>query len=107
MDGLFGKSDPYLKILRVREDNSWVPVFQSEIIKSNLNPVFKPARMRMQLLCNSDPSAVLRFQVWDWDKNSPDDLIGEFDTSVKELLQKTMDGKVSSHTFILYVHMYL
>lgn len=36
------KSDPYLKFLKIREDNSYIEVLRTEIIKNNLNPDWKP-----------------------------------------------------------------
>ena len=36
------KSDPYLKFLKIRGDNSLLPAHQTEVIKDNLNPSWKP-----------------------------------------------------------------
>ena len=35
------KSDPYIKFLKIRNDNSYVQVHRTEIIKDDLNPIWK------------------------------------------------------------------
>lgn len=40
-DGLFGKSDPFLKFFK-KVGESWLPVHKTEMIKDNLNPEWKP-----------------------------------------------------------------
>lgn len=35
------KSDPYLKLLKIRTDNSYIQSYKSEIIKNDLNPNWK------------------------------------------------------------------
>lgn len=32
------KSDPYLKLLKIRSDNSYIPAYKSETVKNDLNP---------------------------------------------------------------------
>jgi Ca2+-dependent lipid-binding protein len=72
---LFGKSDPYFKIFRLREDEEAALVFESEIIKKTLDPVWKESVESIQKLCNSDLERPLRFEVWDWDRHSSHDLM--------------------------------
>ena len=36
------KSDPYLKFLKIRTDNTFIEGGRTEIIKDNLNPNWKP-----------------------------------------------------------------
>ena len=36
------KSDPYLKLLKIRDDNTLIEVFRTETIKDNLNPSWRP-----------------------------------------------------------------
>ena len=47
MDGLFGKSDPFLCFYRISEDGSWLKVHSTEFIKDNLNPIWKPFNITM------------------------------------------------------------
>ena len=39
------KSDPYLKFLKIRSDNSFLEAVRSEIIKDNLNPSWRPVQI--------------------------------------------------------------
>eukprot|EP00484_Ammonia_sp_Unknown_P030953 CAMPEP_0197025690 /NCGR_PEP_ID=MMETSP1384-20130603/5939_1 /TAXON_ID=29189 /ORGANISM="Ammonia sp." /LENGTH=632 /DNA_ID=CAMNT_0042454251 /DNA_START=65 /DNA_END=1963 /DNA_ORIENTATION=+ len=95
MDGLFGKSDPYFTISRTREDGKAIVIFKSEIIKSNLNPVWKQFTIESQKLCQCDPYRPLRITVYDWDKSGSDDLIGHVETNLNELRQKPTGMKLT------------
>merc|ERR1711997_135267 len=86
----FGKIDAYLQIHRQREDNTWVQVHQTEVVKKNYNPTWKDFVLPIQTICNGDLLRPLMIKVFDWDKNSDDD-VGQFETSlraVKEKLEK-------------------
>ena len=58
------------------------------MIKSNLNPSFKSFKITAQKLCNCDPYRPIIISVYDWDKNSSDDLIGAVSTNMNELKSK-------------------
>lgn len=88
MDGLFGKSDPYFVINRIREDGKSVNVYQSEIIKRNLNPIWKTFKIDSQKLCNNDAYRPIHILIYDWDKNGDHDFIGKCETNLNELKSK-------------------
>lgn len=44
-DGWFDKSDPFLRFVRVREDNTKLILYETEVIMDNLNPVWNPLEM--------------------------------------------------------------
>ena len=46
------KSDPYVKFLKMRDDNSYVEVQRTEYIKDNLNPSWKPIEIQAARLVN-------------------------------------------------------
>eukprot|EP00485_Elphidium_margaritaceum_P002338 CAMPEP_0202687436 /NCGR_PEP_ID=MMETSP1385-20130828/3115_1 /ASSEMBLY_ACC=CAM_ASM_000861 /TAXON_ID=933848 /ORGANISM="Elphidium margaritaceum" /LENGTH=637 /DNA_ID=CAMNT_0049342223 /DNA_START=49 /DNA_END=1959 /DNA_ORIENTATION=- len=98
MDGMFGKSDPYFTISRVREDNKAMLVYKSEVIKSNLNPAWKALTIDAQKLCNCDAYRPLIIEVYDWDKNSSDDIIGRVETNLNELRGKPQGMKLTRAT---------
>ena len=50
------KSDPYLKVLKIREDNSLLPVHKTEWIKDNLNPTWKPVIIQCDRLHSQNNS---------------------------------------------------
>ncbi|CAN0474404.1 unnamed protein product, partial [Ectocarpus sp. 12 AP-2014] len=41
-DGMFGKSDPFFTVSRLREDEKWQQVHKSEVIMNDLSPVWQP-----------------------------------------------------------------
>jgi Ca2+-dependent lipid-binding protein len=87
-DGMFGKSDPYLKFWAIRKDGQLVEVHRTETISSNLNPVWKPFAVDLDKLCNGDLNAKFKLQCWDEDALSTHDEIGWIETTVTQLLTK-------------------
>jgi hypothetical protein len=87
-DGMFGKSDPYLKFWAIRKDGQLVEVHRTETISSNLNPEWKPFAVDLDKLCNGDLDAKFKLQCWDEDAVSAHDEIGWIETTVAQLLAK-------------------
>lgn len=88
MDGMFSKSDPYLVISRLREDNTtWTQVHKTEVIDNNLNPNWRAFELPMQQLCNGDHRRPLLLQVYDED-STKSELIGQVQTCVEELMAR-------------------
>ncbi|XP_050412535.2 copine-8 [Patella vulgata] len=81
----FGKSDPFLSIYRVNEDQSFTLVHRTEVIKKTLDPTWKPFSIPVRSLCNGDYDRVLKFECYDWDADGGHDFIGEFKTNLREL----------------------
>jgi len=75
-----GKSDPYFVITRASDG---VEIYRSEIIRAKLNPEWKPFELTVEACQGLD--GILTITVWDWDKITKDDLIGEFKTSLRSL----------------------
>eukprot|EP01084_Bolivina_argentea_P057863 105676_1 len=96
MDGLFGKSDPYYLIERLREDNKKIRVYgnRSNYIKRNLNPIWKPFKIETQTLCNNDEYRPIIISFYDWDSDGRDDYIGSVQTSLHELKTKPRNMKI-------------
>lgn len=46
------KSDPYIRFLKIRDDNSFVEVHRTEWIKDNLNPAWKQIDIQASRLLN-------------------------------------------------------
>ncbi len=87
---LFGQSDPYLVISKI-ERNGITRVYETEIIKGSLSPVWLPIKIRVKTLCDSDRKMRLQFDCYDWDRNKEDDLIGSFTTTLEQLLTGPSD----------------
>uniref|UniRef100_A0AAV1UNV1 C2 domain-containing protein n=1 Tax=Peronospora matthiolae TaxID=2874970 RepID=A0AAV1UNV1_9STRA len=89
MDGLFGKSDPFLVISRLREDDgSWTQVYRTETIDNNLNPKWRRFEVPLQQLCNGEYKRPLLLQVLDEDRGGKSELIGLAQTTLEEILGK-------------------
>lgn len=91
-DGFFGKSDPYLNISRINEDNTWTLVWKSSVIDNSLNPVWKPVKIPMGALCNGDLDRPLKIEVMDFEKNGKHDSMGTLQTSVRAMLTSNGAG---------------
>ncbi|XP_052002854.1 copine-4-like isoform X2 [Xyrauchen texanus] len=88
----FSKSDPFLEIYRVNDDNTQQLVHRTETIMNNLNPVWKTFKTSLNSLCSGDHERILKCTVWDWDSNGKHDFIGEFQATFKEM-RSAMDGR--------------
>ncbi|CAB1102218.1 unnamed protein product [Ectocarpus sp. CCAP 1310/34] len=86
-DGIFGKSDPFFTVSRLREDEKWQQVHKSEVIMNDLSPAWQPQDMSVQALCNGDYLRPLQLEVWDWDRDGDHDCMGRLKTSLQGLLE--------------------
>ena len=85
-DGWFGRSDPYIVISRLNEDNTWSVVWKSVRIDNNLNPKWAPVKIPMGSLCNGDIDRPLKIEIFDYDENSSHDTMGIVETSVRGMV---------------------
>lgn len=106
-DGMFGKSDPYLVVMRKigDTDDSWSVCYKTPVKKNNLNPVFE-IDTTMSEFCNNNMYATLRVVLFDDDDHGQnidkDDRLGECEIILDNLvrdrtttmeLYKVKDGK--------------
>nr|CAB3233441.1 copine-3 [Phallusia mammillata] len=80
-----GKSDPFLELWKKNTDGSWSLAHRTEVIKKNLNPVWKPFTIPLRTVCDSDMDREMKFVCHDWDSDGSHDLIGEFFTKMSEI----------------------
>ncbi|RUS76350.1 hypothetical protein EGW08_015880, partial [Elysia chlorotica] len=85
----FGKSDPYLEIMRATQDGSWQVVHRTEVIKNNLNPSWRPFELSLQTLCGGNRQKSIKIDCYDWDSDGTHDFIGGFTTTFDEMYQAT------------------
>jgi len=87
---LFGKSDPYLDFHRANADGSFSLVHKTEVVKNTLNPVWRPFTISASSLGRGEDSCVIKVICYDWDNDGSHDLIGEFTTTLGELLSQKL-----------------
>eukprot|EP01132_Coremiostelium_polycephalum_P000624 gene624-774_t len=82
---LFGKSDPYF-ILSKSTQSGFVKVFESEVIKKTLDPIFREFQIKLEELNGGDMNREIKFDFYDWDSIGKHDFIGSFTTCGQELI---------------------
>jgi hypothetical protein len=86
-------SDPYWTLSRQTAPGQWQPVHKSEFVKKSSNPSWALAQVRLDALCRGNLAERLKLGVWDYDEGSQDDIIGEAEASVSDLLAAAKDGR--------------
>eukprot|EP00833_Pecoramyces_ruminatium_P008918 jgi/Orpsp1_1/1182950/evm.model.c7180000083251.1 len=84
----FGKSDPFIIISRINENGSPVKVYETPIIKNTLNPKWDSFVIPEKEFNNGNSSKVFLYEVFDWDRDKSNDLIGTFKATTRELFEK-------------------
>ncbi|XP_043563078.1 copine-2 isoform X2 [Chiloscyllium plagiosum] len=91
---LFGKSDPYLEFYKQEEDEKWMLVHRTEVIKNTLDPVWKPFSMPLVSLCNGDVEKTIKILCYDYDNDGGHDFIGESQTTVSKMSEASNSMEV-------------
>ncbi|XP_055790269.1 copine-2 isoform X2 [Salvelinus fontinalis] len=81
----FGKSDPYLEFHKQGDDEKWMLVHRTEVIKNTLDPVWKPFTVPLISLCDGDVDRSIKVLCYDYDNDGSHDFIGEFQTTVTKM----------------------
>uniref|UniRef100_A0A3Q0R6Q4 Copine 3 n=1 Tax=Amphilophus citrinellus TaxID=61819 RepID=A0A3Q0R6Q4_AMPCI len=79
----FGKSDPFLEFFKQTE-TGWQLAHRTEVVKNNLNPMWRPFRIPMQSLCAGDVEKPIKIDCYDHNMSGDHDFIGTFQTSLKK-----------------------
>ncbi|NXF51050.1 CPNE3 protein, partial [Oceanites oceanicus] len=96
----FGKSDPYLEFHKQTGDGNWVMVHRTEVIKNNLNPVWRPFKISLNSLCYSDMDKSIKVvECYDYDSDGSHDLIGSFQTTMSRLKEASRSSPVKIKKF--------
>ncbi|KAK7881385.1 hypothetical protein WMY93_029794 [Mugilogobius chulae] len=82
----FGKSDPFLEFYR-ETGSGWQLAHRTEVVKYNLNPVWKPFRVSLQSLCSCDVEKSIKIDCHDYNNSGSHDFIGSFQASLSQIQQ--------------------
>ncbi|KAL4637279.1 hypothetical protein ACB092_03G066600 [Castanea dentata] len=89
---IFSKSDPFLRISRIIETGGSVPIFKTEVVNNNLNPIWKPLCLSVQQFGSKDNPLII--ECFDFNSSGNHVLIGKLQKSVADLekLHKERSG---------------
>lgn len=89
---LIGKSDPYFVISKQLDSGDWTKVYTSKVKKITLNPTWKSIVIDIVKFNSGNDKKKLRFEVFDWDRNSAPDYIGKFEADFETIkAQRTFE----------------
>ncbi len=89
VDGILGKSDPFYTIssqINAASDRLWQPVYRSETINNNLDPVWDSFTLPLDKLCGGNKDLPLLIEVSDWEKSGKHKTIGSVETTLNGLV---------------------
>ncbi|KAF3959786.1 hypothetical protein CMV_015430 [Castanea mollissima] len=93
---LFSKSDPFLRISRIVESGGSVPICKTEVVKDNLNPIWKPLCLSMQQFGSKDNPLII--ECFDFNSSGNHVLIGKLQKSVVDLEKLHIERKGANLT---------
>eukprot|EP00741_Cyanophora_paradoxa_P024154 tig00021742_g23328.t1 len=82
---LWWKTDAFVVVSRAREDNTYGPVYKSEVDDNTLHPKWKQHETTVQTLCNGDFDRPLLVEVFHYHSGGAHELLGRAQTSLGEL----------------------
>ncbi|KAK9528001.1 hypothetical protein VZT92_014505 [Zoarces viviparus] len=82
----FGKSDPFLEFYKQAE-TGWQLAHRTEVVKNNLNPIWRPFRIPLQSLCGGDVEKSIKVECYDYNNSGSHDFIGSFETTLSQIQQ--------------------
>ncbi|ESW31948.1 hypothetical protein PHAVU_002G281400 [Phaseolus vulgaris] len=88
---LFSRSDPFLLISKVVEGGSHIPICKTEVVKNDLNPIWKPVFMNIQQIGSKENPLIL--ECYNFNSNGKHDLMGKMQKSLTELEKLFSSGQ--------------
>lgn len=79
----FSKIDPFLLISRIVESGSVIPIFKTDVLKNDHNPIWKPVYLSMQQVGSKD--IPLMVECFNFNSNGKHDLLGKVQKSLADL----------------------
>ncbi|PWA71563.1 calcium-dependent phospholipid-binding Copine family protein [Artemisia annua] len=94
---IFSKSDPFLVISKCVESGHTVPVCKTEVLKNDLNPMWKPVSISMSQVGSKETPLVI--ECFNFNSNGRHDLLGKVQKSLVDL-EKLSSGGHGEHMFV-------
>ncbi|CAH8381093.1 unnamed protein product [Eruca vesicaria subsp. sativa] len=88
---LFSKSDPFLVVSKIVEHGTPIPVSKTEVLKNNLNPIWKPLSLSVQQVGSKDSPLIIECS--DFNSNGKHSLIGKVQKSLADLEKLHLAGQ--------------
>ena len=86
VDGWFDKSDPFLRFFKKTPGGDWLMVYETESIKDNLNPIWKPFEISAAKLCPNSYEDHFKVECWDYEKSGKHQFMGLVEITLKQAL---------------------
>lgn len=80
-----GYSDPYILVMLAKFGR---PLYHTRIVRRDLNPVWNEYAFVLVTANDVKNEEQLSIQLWDWDRHSPDDIIGRVTRDVRQLMRR-------------------
>lgn len=74
--GLWDKTDSYIIFYRKLDENYWFPIYTSEYIKNELNPIYKTFSIGIDRLCGGNQGLEIKIECRDRDNVGKGKLVG-------------------------------
>jgi len=82
-------SSPFFELLRKVErptGATWVKVYQSNVVRRDLQPVWNESTLDLEAICNGDLNRAMKVVIWDHRRSGKHKHMGEFETTVQGFL---------------------
>ena len=100
-------SSPFFELLRKVDQPTgakWISVYRSNVAKSTLSPIWTPAILDVEAICNGDLETSMKVIVYDHRKRGQHKVMGEFETTVQGFLHAQEDRDAMDLGFQLCKH---
>ncbi|KAA8540617.1 hypothetical protein F0562_024464 [Nyssa sinensis] len=94
---LFSRNDPFLVISKTMESGIPIPICKTEVLKSDLNPTWKPVFLNIQQVGRKDNPLII--ECFNFNSNGKHDLIGKVQKSLADLEKLHSIGQ-GEHLFL-------
>lgn len=87
---LFGKTCPFLRFYKIIENQPPLLVYQTLMIKNNLNPQFEKMEVNLGKLANGDINSPVEVELWDYNSSGKHKLMGSFKFTTNSLINENI-----------------